>query len=59
MDIYMLILANPDGYAYTHTNVSHYHSLESCWISSLLLLGSDFLILSFVFVLLCGLSYSV
>uniref|UniRef100_A0A3Q3N2E3 Carboxypeptidase A4 n=1 Tax=Mastacembelus armatus TaxID=205130 RepID=A0A3Q3N2E3_9TELE len=26
MDIYMLILANPDGYVYTHTNVCHWHS---------------------------------
>lgn len=23
MDIYMLILANPDGYVFTHTNVGH------------------------------------
>ena len=30
MDIYMLILTNPDGYAYTHTNVCHQHSIEEC-----------------------------
>lgn len=27
MDIYMLIVANPDGYAYTHTNVRHQRHL--------------------------------
>jgi len=28
MDIYMLILANPDGYAYTHSNVCHHPSIH-------------------------------
>lgn len=28
----MLLLANPDGYAYTHSNVRHYHEVET-WFS--------------------------
>lgn len=32
MDIYMLIVANPDGYAYTHTSVCRKHSMETWWI---------------------------
>lgn len=29
MDIYMLLLANPDGYAYTHTNVCRYQTADT------------------------------
>lgn len=29
MDIYMLLLTNPDGYAYTHTNVCRCQSADT------------------------------
>lgn len=34
MDIYMLIVANPDGYVYTHASVRHLPPLSFLWTQS-------------------------